>query len=151
MYHTVRGDFYWPRMADNAYPVTENYNECRKRGIRCKPQIMLKLLPSTGSFEIIAIDILCLLPKIEQGERSATVMRDPYRRLTRSVSCSRTSATHVVKLLSDRLTASYEIPSYPLSDIRLQFVSELFQSAGGFLAIKQLTKTSYHPQTNSQV
>lgn len=137
-------------MSNAIYSFIENCNERRKEGTWYKPLKTLKLLSETGSFKFISIHILGPLPKRMYGNWFVTVMMDRYCKHTGAETCSRTSATHRLKLfINNRINPDGIIASL-LSDRAPRLVSELFSAIGGVPGIKQFIKITYHLQKNGQ-
>lgn len=56
----------------------------------------------------------------------------------------------MASIFLDHWIVSLDIPAYFLTDSGLQIVSKFPTLVCGYLSVKHLTTTAYHPQTNGQ-
>lgn len=77
MYATIRRDFYWSFMANDAYQVVKDCRSCAAPlGTIHKHQKLMSLFSAAGRLEFIAMDILVLLSKTTQGNWVIFVITD---------------------------------------------------------------------------
>lgn len=92
--------------------------------------------------------IIELLSKTNQGNQRICVMTDRYFKLTRAISMSKTSPTHMTNIFLIHWTTPLGISTYLLMDSRPQFVCKLFTLVCEYLGIKHLKTAACHLQTN---
>lgn len=78
-------------------------------------------------------------------------MTDRYSKFTRAVTTAKTRAPEVANMLSDYWIVRFGVTSYLLTQISPQFVLKVFPIIYGYIAVKHLTTTPYHPQTSGRV
>ena len=152
MYYTLRREYYWPHMANDAYQTVRNCASCAAtRGTRVRHQKDLKLFPAAGPLEFVAMDLLGPLPKTTHGNRHVLVMTDRFTKLTRSIPLRTTTASVVASAFLDHWVYPYGAPRYVLTDNGPQFAAKFFDAvACALLGVRHYLTTAYHPQTNGQ-
>ena len=96
MYYTLRREYYWPHMANDAYSTVQNCaSYATTRGTLVKHQKDLKLFPAAGPLAFVAMDLLGPLPKTVHGHQHVLVMTDRFSKLTRSIALRTTTASVV--------------------------------------------------------
>ena len=151
MYLTLRRDYYWPHMANDAYATVKSCRSCNKnRGTAAKHQKLLKLFPASGPLEFVAMDLLGPLPKTKRGNTFVLVITDRYSKLTRAIPLKATKATDIAMAFLDTWVYVYGAPKFLLTDNGPQFVAKFFETICSMLGVRHFTTTAYHPQTNGQ-
>jgi transposase InsO family protein len=152
MYQTMRKTFYWPGLSKEAYEVVKRCTECIQEQLASRPvRTQLKLFPSSGPLEFVAIDILGPLPKTNQGHQYLLVISDRFTKLVRTIPLRRITSLMVAQSFSSGWVYIYGPPQVLLSDNGTQFNSRFFKDICGAMGIKQVFTSAYHPQTNGQV
>ncbi|CDF39905.1 unnamed protein product [Chondrus crispus] len=96
MYYTLRREYYWPHMANDAFSTVRNCASCAApRGTLVRHQKDLKLFPAAGPLDFVAMDLLGPLPKTAHGNRHVLVMTDRFTKLTRSIPLRTTTAHYL--------------------------------------------------------
>lgn len=151
-YNTMRREYYWRNMMADIQETVRRCVSCAKtRGTTRHHQKKMKLFPSAGPLEFVAIDILGPLPVSTSGNRFVLVVTDRFSKLTRSIPMKMTTAVKVAEQFVEQWIIPYGAPDYLLSDNGPQFVAKFFEAICTCLTIKHLTTTAYHPETNGQV
>lgn len=137
-------------MENDVHATVAQCASCARNGSQYRRKPPLQLFPSCGPLEFVAMDILRRLPRTKKRNQYAIEMSDSSK-LTRAVPTAKTSATQVANIILEHWIVPFDIPSYVLPDHGPQFVSKFFATICGFLDVRHLTTTAYHPQTNGQV
>lgn len=72
-----------------------------------------------------------------------------YSKLTRAISTTKDSATHIANIFPDHWNVLY-VPDKLLADNVPQFVDKCFVTLRKLLTLKRLTDIANHPQNNGQ-
>lgn len=103
-----------------------------------------------SSLEFIPRETLSpVLGKIN-GHHHATILVDRYPKLTRAVSTSKASVTHIATSFYNNCIVPYGILPDLMTDNDIQFLTKLFETVCNFLGLNYITNTAYHAQTNEQ-
>lgn len=137
-------------MAQDVQQIVAQNNSCVRNGSRHRNKRHLQHFPASRPLEFIAMDILEPLPETMQGNQYVVIITDRYSKLTRAIKTSKTAAAHMANIFLDHWIVSFDISSYLLTDNGTRFRSKFFASICGYLGVKHLTTTAYHPQTNGQ-
>lgn len=132
-------------MANNVNKTFTKCTSCARIGSQCHLQRPLQLFPASGPLDFVAMDILGPLPKNSQCIQYVLILTYQYSRLTQAISTSKTITTHIASLFFDHWIVSFGIPTFLPTDNGLQFVSEFFDSFGGYPEVRHITEPAYHP------
>ena len=151
MYYTLRREYYWPHMANDAYATVRNCTSCAAtRGTLVKKQMDLKLFPAAGPLEFFAMDLLGPLPKTVHGNQHVLVITDRFTKLTRRIPLWTTTASVVANAFLDNCIYVYGAPRFVLTDSSPQFAAKFFDAVCALLGMQHYLTTVYNPQTNGQ-
>ena len=151
MYMTLRREYYWPHMANDAFAVARDCRSCRRiRGTRFTYQKYLKLFPAAGPLEFVGMDLLGPFPKSKKGYLYILVITDRFSKMTRAIPMRSTTAASVAQAFLDNWVYPYGVPSYLVTDNGPQFASKFFEAVCTMLGVQHYLTTAYHPQTNGQ-
>ncbi|CDF40922.1 unnamed protein product [Chondrus crispus] len=151
MYYTLRREYYWPHMANDAFSTVRNCASCAAtRRTLVRHQKDLKLFPAAGPLDFVAMDLLGPLLKTAHGNRHVLVMTDRFTKLTRSIPLRTTTASVVANAFLDNWVYVYGAPRYVLTDNGPQFAAKFFDAVCALLGVRHYLTTAYHPQTNGQ-
>ena len=151
MYYTLRREFYWPQMANDAFAVVGNCASCAQvRGTRYKAQKFLQLFPASGPLEFVAMDILGDLTRTSRHNRFVLVITDRFSKLTVAIPLRTITAAVVADAFLSHWVFKYGAPKYLLTDNGKQFAAKFFDSVCGLLGVRHYFTAFYHPQTNGQ-
>lgn len=95
MYDSMRRKFHWPHMANDVYTTATNCSACAQNRVEPKLRRHLQQFISNTLLELIAIDILGLLPYTVDGSQYVIVITDRYSALTRATPTGKTPSAHV--------------------------------------------------------
>lgn len=137
-------------MANNVYITIAKRKSCVQNNSRYRHRRPLQIFPASGPLDYIAMDIIGPFPKINEGIQYICDMMDQNPKLIRAIPTFKTSSTHMIHIFLYHWIIPFSIPNYLLTNSRPQFVSILFMLVRGYLSVRHLTTTSYHPQTNGQ-
>ena len=76
------------------------------------------------------------------------VITDRFSKVTQMTPLLPTTAPAVANVFIDNWVIPYGLPVLIKFDNRLKFVAKFFEAMCLTLGLKQVTKTSFHPQTN---
>lgn len=131
-YDTMRCGLYWSYMANHVYRIVRDCLAC-SRNCASQERMTYNLLPTNGSLESIAMDILALLPKTTARNQFIIVSNDRHTKLTRTFPSWKTTARHVGSFSFDHWIVSYVVPAFTLTNNDTQFVSKLFKTSCTFV------------------
>ena len=151
LYATLRRDYYWPFMANDAYEFVRKCKSCVKvRGTTRKHSRKLKLFPAQGPLDFVAMDFLGPLPRTKTGNQHVLVITDRFTKLCRAIPLKNTKAVTTAKAFLESWIYVYGPPRLLLTDNGRSFTSKFFQSICLAVGTKNLFTTAYHPQSNGQ-
>ena len=120
LYDTLRLQFYWPGMYRDVDEYVTNCNSCAKTDeIRAKAQHRLRLFPSQGPLEDVAMDLIGPLPTTTAGKRFILDITDRFTKLARAAATSETTAAHKPHL--DAIGSEPEIGSESIASKLVSF------------------------------
>lgn len=125
MYDTMIKGLSWPHRVSNVNQMVRNCETCARSRVRFKQKWYLQMLPASGLLTFNFLDILGSLP-------------------------GKTMSTHSRNVFLGHWTFPYRLTDHLLTNNGPQFVRSVFAELCGFLRLKDLTSTEYHPQTNLQ-
>lgn len=137
-------------MSKDRYGKVAKSVYCAKIGSRFRNKKLFQHLPAAELLDFVAADIHGPLPKLTQGKQHVVVITDSYSKLTRASPTSKTLLTTMKNVSLNHWIVCFCIPSYLLTDNGPKFIIKFFVSICGYLDMKHLTTTKYHPQTNGQ-
>lgn len=109
IYSTLRKDYYWLDMANDAFATLRNCASCAAtRGTLFENQKDLKLFIAEGPPEFIAIDLFRLLLKPVHENQHRLVITDRFLKLPRSIPLRTTTASVVASAFLDNSVMSTE-------------------------------------------
>lgn len=108
------------------------------------------LLTASERLEFIAVDVVGPFSETVQGYLYILVFTRCYSKLARAFPTLRATATHVANVFLNHWLVSYGIPTYLLTDYKIQFVARFFATVYVLLGEKHWTTTAYHLQANGQ-
>lgn len=76
----------------------------------------MQRFPADGPLAFVAMDLVGLMPKMEQGSQYIFVIINRYSKLTRAVPTLKTTATRVINVFMDHCIIPYGMPMYLLTD-----------------------------------
>lgn len=85
-------------MANDVYTYVEKCAYCRRHRKHPTHQRLLQLFLPEGSLELVAIDTLDPLPKMENGNRFFIFIIDNFAKLTRAIPTVRTTVANVAEV-----------------------------------------------------
>lgn len=151
LYATLRREYYWPFMANDAYQLVKDCQSCTEvRGTTRKHLRKLSLFPATGPLEFVAMDYLGPLPRTPQGNQYVLVITDRFSKLARALPMKTMKAEPTARAFLESWAYVYGPPQHLLTDNGSNFTSKFFQSICLAIGSKNLFTTAYHPQTNGQ-
>lgn len=122
----------------------------KAKGLRLTGQHKLKLFPTRGPSQDIAVDILGPFPKTRNDNLHVVVIIDRYSKLTRAITMRKITSGLVATVVINNWILPHGITDSILTDNGAQFVAKCFKKFCHLMGIKRRTTTAYHPQTNGQ-
>lgn len=116
MFDTSRQTYDWPHMASNVYITIAKCECCVRNGSQYRHKRPLQFFPAPEPFDFIAMDILGLLPKTNQGDQFVCVMTDRYLKVARAIAMFKILSTHMANIVFDHWIISFGIPNYLLKN-----------------------------------
>jgi transposase InsO family protein len=142
--------FYWPGLCTDVRRFVGSCDQCQKVSPR-PPKVPLEKMPLIDTpFERVAVDLTGPLPMSGSGNRYILVLVDYATRYPEAIPLKSIEASVVAEALW-QIWTRMGIPAEILTDRGTQFTSELMREMNRLLAIRGLTTTPYHAQTNGLV
>lgn len=139
-------------MANDVFETVLNCQSCAKAsGTLTTNQQNLRLLPTNGPLEFVAMDNLGSLARIETGKRFILVMTYRYYKLTRVIHMNDKAEPLLDACFVNNWVFPYVIPHYVRRDNVLQFIAQFSYIVCSVLGTKRIPITTNHPQYNRQV
>lgn len=139
--------YHWPHMDSEAYTAVTGCHSSAPLGTRTRHQKRLRLFPSSGSLEFLAMDTLGPLPKMKSGTQHVNVLTYKFNKLKRAIQVTTETSTSAATIFIENWVILDGIPTYLLIGNGLQLVSKLFAEVIARFGIKHMTKNFYHPYT----
>ena len=125
MYYTLRREFYWPHMANDAFRTVRNCASCAAtRGNLVRLPKDLKLFPSAEPLDLFSMDLLGPLSKTARGNRHVLVMTDWFTKLTYIIPLRTTTSSVVGNAFLDNRVYAHGARRYVLTDNGPQFAAK---------------------------
>ena len=112
------------------------------------PLIPLPVL--SEPFKRIAMDIIGPLPRSRSGKKYVLVICDHATRYPETIPLHSTDASHIAEVLIG-VFLRVGIPSEILTDVGINFTSQLLKELYRMLHIQPIRTSPYHPQTDGLV
>lgn len=90
------------------------------------------------------MDVLGPLRKMESGNQHVTVLTGEYTIQKRPIMVNAVTRTSASTVPVNNLVISYKIPTYLLTDYRLQFISRFFAAVTARMEIRHQKTAVYH-------
>lgn len=143
-YQMLRRWFYWHFTAGGVTVHVKAYGSCsRAKERRRKNQHTTKLFAPTNPIDDIAIYLMGPLPKTHKENQFIIVSTDRYRKLTRTVPMSNTTATYIDSVIRNHWIIPYGIQNTILTVNGSHFVANFSKTVCHILAVRRKTTTAY--------
>eukprot|EP00923_Selenidium_pygospionis_P005525 GHVN01009321.1.p1 GENE.GHVN01009321.1~~GHVN01009321.1.p1 ORF type:complete len:551 (-),score=43.81 GHVN01009321.1:978-2630(-) len=143
----VTDRFYWKGVAKD---VDWFYSSCEAcaRGSRRFPTHhgLLHPIPTSGPFEILALDIFGPIPTSRRGFKYILVFIDHYSKWVELVGAREVTSKVIANALHEHIITRFTCPSVFLTDRGPQFTSEVCAQLCKMYGVKKLFTSAYHPQ-----
>jgi hypothetical protein len=152
-YERLADLYYWKGMAADIKQYVSSCVKCAQRKSPNKQQrlqnIPLLSLPFPAKpFEALGIDVLGPLPRTSTGYKYVLVITDHFTRWPMAFPMRDQKSATIATLLVERVFCEHGYPATLLSDQGSNFLSDLLAAVLKLFAVKKLTTSAYHPQTN---
>ena len=105
--------------------------------------------PHSGPFQMVAMDLITDLPKLQGFDAVLTVIDHRCSKAAKFIPCNTMiTGQEVVALYLQHLVPWFGIPRKVISDRDLRFVSHFTKELCRLLHIQQNVSTAFHPQTD---
>lgn len=126
--------------------VASTVKECiscaNNRGTHYSHQKFLRLFPTNGPLESVAMDRIGPLPTTDKEHKHIVMMTDRYSKIGRVFPMYKITAPYCAAAFLDSCIIPYEIPNHLLTDNGPQFVAKFFESLCVILGFRHFTTTS---------
>ena len=149
-YERVRSKFYWPGFHEDVVRFCRSCDICQRTLPKGKvTQVPLGRMPLIDTpFKRIAMDLVGpIYPPSDRGHRYIVTIVDYATRYPEAAALKNIDTESVAEAVISVYTR-VGVPSEVLTDMGVQFTSDLMREISRLLSIKQLTCTPYHPITN---
>jgi hypothetical protein len=102
MFQTKLKTFFWPCIAEDVYETVRQCGLCARNRISEKRETNLKLFPSNGPLDSVAMYIIGPLPRTKQGNHFLLVISDRYSKVTKTVPLRTVTALWVARAFCDQ-------------------------------------------------
>jgi putative transposase len=147
----IMNRYYWPSMRKDIIEYVQSCTECQaKKKLLLPPAGMMIPITKKRPFDTIGIDFLGRFKLSKSGNTYIIAATDYF---TKWVVCKAIAAATkeiAADFLIQDIICKYGAFSQLISERGVQFRAQLSQAIYERLAIRHLTTTSYHPQTNGQ-
>lgn len=145
----VRRRVYWPNWRHDVTSEVKRCVECAQyhRG-KAPRQTLLQPFGAGEPFEIVAIDITGKHPKSARGNEYIVTMTCIFSKWSEAYPVRNHTAPVVARVLVDNWISRYGVPLRLLSDLGVEFESQLFQELCRWMNIDKIRTTAYKPSTN---
>lgn len=116
IYHTLPLEYYWTQREENLYQKVKDCQTCPEEGKSYRHQRPLKLFPTTGQLQLVAINIAEPFPKSSQGNQFGIFITDRYSNLSRAILGAKVTVLHVALVFLIHRVIPYGMPGYLLFD-----------------------------------
>lgn len=121
-------------MANDVFTIVADCDSCVKaKGIVRKHQNYLKLFLAAGPLEFLAMDLLCPLPKTNNGNKHVLVITDRFSKICRAVPPPNIELATVTQAFLKPWLYPYGVPLYIPKNNSPQFGSKIFASVKNLL------------------
>lgn len=135
-------------MANNAYNASSGCHECARNKLVDHRRQLVPLFPASGALESFALNIVTPVSKTLNGNQIKLVMRNRYLKVTKAVTTSEKTASHITSLSICKSILLHGAPTHVLTDNEMQFVCKFLETPCAFLGTIHPTTLAYHLQTN---
>lgn len=126
MHDSVRHEFYWSHMANDAYSTVDTCEGCARNNPQYKRKRPLQSFPALEPLEFIAMNILYPLPRTISGCQYVDVFKNHYSDLARGIPTSRTALTHLANVFFEHWVTASGSPKFLLTDNEHQITGKFF-------------------------
>jgi transposase InsO family protein len=151
-YERLADLYYWKGMAADIKQYVASCLKCAQRKTYNRRQSqnipLLSLLFPALPFEALGIDVLGPLPRTKSGSKYILVITDHFTRWPMAFPMRNQKSATIATLLVERVFCEHGYPATLLSDQGSNFLSNLIAAVLKLFAVKKLTTSAYHPQTN---
>ena len=143
---------YWPGWREDVTTEVRRCPECAPyfRG-KAPRQTPLQPFSAGEPFEIIAVDITGPHPTSTRGNRYIVTATCLFSRWSEAYAVRNHTAPIVAKVLMDNIFTKFGMPRRLLSDLGVEFESQLFGELCQRMGIENIRSTAYKPSTNGCV
>lgn len=107
MYNKLRRRDYWFHIANTVYHTIVKCESCVRNESRYRHKQPIHLFQAFESNNLIAVDVLQLLPKSSQSNRNTLIIMDQYSKQTRAIPMFATSLAHMANIFLNYWTVFF--------------------------------------------
>ena len=147
----LKQQFYWPTLAHDAKEYIRTCVSCQERkGPRPLPRAELNPIQSFAPFQHIIIDLCGPWPITESGMTYVCVIGDHFTKFMSAYPLPNIESSTVANCLVEFICL-FGAPEIISTDRGTQFTSKLFCDLSKIIGSRNVTSTSYHPQSQGLV
>ena len=149
-YERLADLYYWKGMAAEIKQYVATCHKCGQRKTPSQRHIIptLSLPVATCPFAALGIDVLGPLTRTASGNKYVLVVTDYFTRWPMAFAMRNQKASTIATILVEQVFCQHGYPATLLSDQGTNFLSKLVAAVLALFAVKKLTTSAYHPQTN---
>ncbi|MCP3681087.1 MAG: transposase family protein, partial [bacterium] len=134
--------------------IAQYCHECvqcnQKKGPVHKNRAPMNPIPVHGAFHRVGMDVLQLTPTLS-GNRVVIVITNYLTKWTEGFASPDAKATNIARFFMENIVARFGCPLEIVTDRGKNFQSKLLQEICNLCAIRKISTSSYHPETNGLV
>uniref|UniRef100_A0A914X6C2 RNA-directed DNA polymerase n=2 Tax=Plectus sambesii TaxID=2011161 RepID=A0A914X6C2_9BILA len=150
VYYALAQNYYWPGMCTDVKRLIRGCLTCATSRDYRKHRPPLTPIVTEGIFEILSVDVL-EMPLTRNGNRYIISFVDCFSKFCESFATADQTAVTIARLLVDNIVCRHGCPAKLLSDRGPAFMSDLLREVLGYLGVKKLNTSGFHPQGNGEV
>ena len=145
----LRGNYYWPTMADDVYTEIGFCKECNhNKYINGRIRAPLQHITATEPFQIVGIDVTGPLKATKEGYRFILGVIDYFTKYICLIPMRNMEAETVARLIFKEWISKFGAPERIHTDCGTNFESNFFKEYCRILGIKKTTTSPYYPQSD---
>lgn len=152
-YYRIAENYFWESLRKDVENYVKNCVTCQRNKVSRNPTKMPLVITDTpNKFNTkIAMDICGPLPLTARNNRYVLTLQDQLTKYFVAVPLRNFTAATVINEFLKHWVSYFGVPQNILTDKGTNFTSDLMKNFEKMLGIKQITTTSFHPQSNGSL